>query len=235
MQKGVISLLYIRLQDKVEEPIPIYRVARQEKIPDGKLQIYYASLAAQEKRKQTLYERLTGFFMGKREKEDSMSVYRRQIQELTEQIKPQLCFFHPKVQMLLQEPEGIAPLPVWQALLRQMEITPDIYIELPESDSWEALELMKELLEPYFIRIRQITFLGEENRVYSEMEEYLYEEYGILAGYARQWNEESSFFHIWDDSPSAEVEMAGNREITSTLAVDYLDTRVKNGYNTRVN
>lgn len=95
-----------------------------------------------------------------------------------------------------------------------------------------------ELLEPYLPRMRQVIFIGDENPVYEILEDYLYEEFGIVLMKSDTVPAEMP----WLDMSEEETDLYDGkttsknvRRINRFETLKFLDTAVKNGYNTEVN
>ena len=104
---------------------------------------------------------------------------------------------------------------------------PHFSLELPEEYGFLMREKVLFLLQPYLKRINRITFITKrwsldagdaENEITEELADYFYEEYGILSGYAEK-PEAGSFY----------LKLSNDAEI-----LNFLDTAVKSGYNTKV-
>ncbi len=124
-----------------------------------------------------------------------------------------------------------------------------ICVSLPDEGGERELELAESLLCPYLPRIRQVVFRGKESGLSEGLEEYLYDEFGIVMvrDYGRvkdmpwldlQEDGPDSFKQNLHDEPhDAERRYGtkGNGHISLATALKFLDTAVKNGYNTDVN
>ncbi len=106
---------------------------------------------------------------------------------------------------------------LWEARKRVCFGT--ITISLPEECSFALTESVKSLLWPYLHRVNSITFRGKETRVTRELEDFFYEEYGIVTGYGS--GSRADTLHL---------NFSTQREM-----LKFLDTAVKSGYNTGVN
>ena len=106
---------------------------------------------------------------------------------------------------------------LWEA--RKREHFRSIILSLPEECSFALAESVKSLLWPYLSRMNSITFTGKEARTTRELEEFFYEEYGIVTGYGS--GEREDVLHL---------NFSMQREM-----LKFLDTAVKTGYNTGVN
>ena len=80
-------------------------------------------------------------------------------------------------------------------------------------------ESVKSLLWPYLSRMNSIIFVGKETRAAQDLEDFFYEEYGIVTEYGDSEKEDALYLNF-----SQQREM-----------LKFLDTAVKTGYNTGVN
>lgn len=92
-------------------------------------------------------------------------------------------------------------------------------ITLPEDCGFIVSESIISLLEPYLARVNTVTFSGKETEGTLVLEDYLYNEYGIVADYGKDGN-----------GDTVRLNFADGKEILKLL-----DTTVKSGYNTKVN
>ncbi|MDE6203901.1 MAG: hypothetical protein K2G19_10540 [Lachnospiraceae bacterium] len=110
-------------------------------------------------------------------------------------------------------------------------------ISLPKESRDRELEEMLELITPYLPRMKQVTFAGEEGESAGLLEDYLYEEFGIVMTRAGK---------VPDDRPWLDLQEGGPQEADQTVfskklkhisrreTLKFLDTTVKSGYNTKV-
>lgn len=92
-------------------------------------------------------------------------------------------------------------------------------ISLPKDCGLFGAESVITLLEPYLAGVNIITFMDEETQETELLEDYFYDEYGIVTDYDRAGSKNS-----------CRLEFGEEREIWK-----FLDTAVKSGYNTKVN
>lgn len=129
------------------------------------------------------------------------------------------------------------------------------------AELWEEKQRMKELLEPYFSRMNHVNLVTDEPQAYEDFIEYIYEEYGIPTACAhrleKRWGREGKTVILdgrrdykipWTEIPEGacyvdfwSVEEKRTylgkmrRDVRYMSVVKFLDTLVKNGYNTIVN
>ncbi|MCM1136841.1 MAG: hypothetical protein NC400_14865 [Clostridium sp.] len=105
---------------------------------------------------------------------------------------------------------------------------------LAEEGGEYGLEQLLELAGPYLPRVRQVMLIGEESPLSEQMEDYLYGEFGIIM--TRGQKAPADF--VWLDFAEKEGVEKGtdfsekSRKINRKNAWKFLDTTVKNGYNT---
>ncbi len=106
-------------------------------------------------------------------------------------------------------------------------------LSLPEEGGKSGVEQAVKLLTPYLPRMRQVMYAGGESAESKLLEEYLYKEYGILM----TGIEKIPSNMIWLDwrEEAATVFPSGQKYINPARMLNFLDTAVKNGYNTDVN
>lgn len=111
-------------------------------------------------------------------------------------------------------------------------------VTLPADGGEHDVQQIVELLGPYLPRMRQVIFIGDESMVYELLEDYLYGEFGIVMTKSRV----APSHMPWLDMGNEETELCdretapGNlRHINRLEILKFLDTAVKNGYNTEVN
>lgn len=116
-----------------------------------------------------------------------------------------------------------------------------ISIRLPQTGGEEA-DLAVWLLSPYLTRIRQIFLCGQWGEQMMDLEERLYREFGIMTQESQRPPEGILLLDL--RSGEALTEDGGEQKgsdsrnggcVNRTEALKFLDTTVKNGYNTGVN
>lgn len=141
-------------------------------------------------------------------------------------------------QILAPELGGIVtqtPLELLAVCLYRQRPFDKLCISLPGDAGEYILEQALELMTPYLPRMRQVILTGGESLMAERLETYLYEEFGIIlirdakAPRGLPWIDLRS----GEDFPGEET--GNSRRISSMEALKFLDTIVKNGYNTLVN
>lgn len=152
--------------------------------------------------------------------------------------------FDCREQLLGQELSGNAlqvPLELMAVYLYHQRPFDKICISLPDEGGEREIEQLKELLIPYLPRIRQVAFKGKESSLSNWLEEYLYDEFGIVMMGAHGELEDMLWLNLREDMAEnslqlrLEKEKAIKRCVSPVMALKFLDTAVKNGYNTDVN
>lgn len=109
---------------------------------------------------------------------------------------------------------------------------------LPKECGEMAVMRLITIAEPYLQRINYALFVGEKDAGAEMLEDYLYEEYGIIMTYGKYPVSNT----VWIDLGDAEnrklskyAKENGICHINRTEVLKFLDTAAKNGYNTKVN
>lgn len=132
---------------------------------------------------------------------------------------------------------------------------------LGEEDFREERQMLYRLLTPYLARVNHFTVITDKPEGYEEFTEYLYDEYGIPASNVRKadgqlgkagrtviidgrkeyeppWQiipQRASYVDLWSAEGKREQAEKKRKDVKYISAVKFLDTLVKNGYNTIVN
>lgn len=118
-----------------------------------------------------------------------------------------------------------------------------IYVSLEEEDGEYGLRQALDLLLPYLPRLRKMMYVGKENAVSLMLETWVYEEYGIIMTWAEKIAPDLPWLDLREEAAgqmnltAADLSAKENhsRHINRREALKFLDTAVKNGYNTKVN
>ncbi len=234
MKENVKSLLYFGLQDKICAKrrrwdiysLPIYRCARRGITPNGRLQYYYAPVPEFYVGPDG-YKGLASYSLPENQNryrgrhEWRAEKLREYLQEAIERLKPDDYYLHPTVRRILGgDNDELPPLPLLEAMLYEKKGFPSLDIILPKDSRTGVTDTLISLLTPYLSRINTITVAGGEEGVYQELEEYFNEEYGIVVNRTKRAGKTNFVLNLW----------SGAEETRK-----FLDTMVKNGYNTKVN
>lgn len=132
------------------------------------------------------------------------------------------------------------PYELYGALLfqaRKNKSLENITLSLPAEHSSLMTDEALALIEPYLAGTKRVVFTGEETTESMWMEDYLYNEYGIIMDYGKRPAEHS----VWIALEEAEEALlqstsdSGIYFINCEIIWKFLDTIVKSGYNTKVN
>lgn len=130
------------------------------------------------------------------------------------------------------------PQELYAVFLRQQQIVNKITLSLGEEAGCFQAEQAIELLKPYLSRLNQVVFLGKEGAASEWLEDYLYEEYGILTSYAKKPEKSGGWLDLSDQTDSLLEKYASEHGIWHIYRggiLKFLDTTAKNRYNTGVN
>ncbi len=232
MKENVKNLLYFGLQEETCAKrwrwdfysIPIYRCARKGMTPSCRLQYYYAPVpefyVGPEGYKGTdRQQKMSDCRRGRHDwRAEKLRAY---LQEAIERLKPDDYYLHPTVRRILGgDYEELPPLPLLEAMLYEKKGFHSLDIVLPNDSQTGVTDTLISLLAPYLSRINEIAVTGGEEGVFKELEEYFNDEYGIVVNRVKRAGKNGFVLNLW----SAEEETR-----------KFLDTIVKNGYNTKVN
>lgn len=113
-----------------------------------------------------------------------------------------------------------------------------ISLSLPEDGGQLLTDNVLEILEPYLPRINEVIYVGEESEQSIRIEDYLLEEYGIVVSYSAKPRKNTMWIDLQekkDEKIERYVSENGVYHLNSIEVRKFLDTTVKNGYNTKVN
>lgn len=117
----------------------------------------------------------------------------------------------------LGEYEEAVPIELWAAWLYQKRPFESICVSIEQESGEEELRQLTELISPYLPRMKKVAFKGPRSQQSEVLEDYLYEEFGIVMTYVEKTPADMMYINL------NRLEM-----------VKFLDTVVKNGYNTDV-
>lgn len=131
---------------------------------------------------------------------------------------------------------GRIPIELTAALLYRQRPFDKICITLAAEGGEYGLRQVIELISPYLPRTRQVFFKGEESPVYEMLEDYLYEQFGIIMTKTDVPPKDIPWLDMEEeDFLNGKAFFDGQRHINRLETLKFLDTAVKNGYNTKVN
>ncbi len=121
---------------------------------------------------------------------------------------------------------------------RQEEAFRCVNLSIPEECGEERLEETVRLLMPYLPRINSVVMVGGETESAWRIEDYLYDEYGIVTSYAKRPQQNAPWLDLSGGEAGCFGPVAFGSEIchiNDAEVLNFLDTSVKSGYNTKVN
>lgn len=139
---------------------------------------------------------------------------------------------------LIGKREEELPAELFAVFLKKLAVREKINLSLGEESGLLTVEEVILLLKPYLSRINYAVFIGEENEAARELEDFLYEEYGIIMSYSKRPVKNAVWLDFGDKNlPLLEKYAAENniQHVNRAGILKFLDTSAKNGYNTKVN
>ena len=135
------------------------------------------------------------------------------------------------------------PRELLAACLYQCRPFDRLCVSLEEEDGEYGLRRALDLLRPYLPRMRQVTYVGGETPVSLLLETWMYEEFGIIMTRAQKATADLPWLDLREEKGQEDHGEALNRSanknsfrhINCREVLKFLDTAVKNGYNTKVN
>lgn len=130
------------------------------------------------------------------------------------------------------------PAELFAVFLKKLAVREKINLSLGEESGLLTVEEVILLLKPYLSKINYAVFIGEENEAARELEDFLYEEYGMIMSYSKRPVKNAVWLDFGDKNlPLLEKYAAENniQHINRAGILKFLDTSAKNGYNTKVN
>lgn len=193
----------------------------------GRLQIYYVLLPEYSGR---------GFFTGKPKKWKAETA-----QRLLEEAEERAAIgFDCREQVISAQlagnPSQIPP-ELLAVCLYQYRPFDRLCISLPKESREQELEEALELITPYLPRMKQVTFAGEEGESAGLLEDYLYEEFGIVMTRTGKVPGGMPWLDLEEDREQETCQAAALKKIklvSRPETLKFLDTAVKSGYNTKV-
>ena len=216
-----------------KQPIAIYRNVRHLTLENGSICLYHSLLPS--------------FFVEEIKKKRWRKKWMVRIKEAEEYAKEKMnihfsweTVFSEELCLLMGKDSEI-PLFLFAVGLKRLKDRQPfahISISLPGECGYATAENMVELLQPYLSKINYVVFVGEESESAAWVEDYLYGEYGIVMSYGK-WPQRNT---VWLDlgeerAPVLEKFAADNGicHLDRREMLKFLDTVVKNEYNTKIN
>lgn len=217
----------------VKEGLPIKKLSREfpyllgeKRAGAGRLLIYYALLPEYRRK---------NFFSGQPKGWKPETAQ----QLLEDAVRKAIVTFDCREQLCapeLHKQPGQIPIELTAALLYRQRPFDKICITLAAEGGEYGLSQVIELINPYLPRTRQVFFKGEDSPVCEMLEDYLYDQFGIIMTRTDVPPSDIPWLDMEEtDLPAGKAPLDGQRHINSLETLKFLDTAVKNGYNTKVN
>ena len=216
--------------------LPVYKLPGKLSYEGGEIQIYYSLLP------ESILDRETG--KKKKSSENKYLQVRNHFADLAaSESGAELVL---SADLTKEAGQGsLLPMELYGVCLKQIMAKEQrsgsrkgLTVSLPKDAGPMTGENLLLLLEPYLARINSMAWLEEESGLRRELEAYLYEEYGILSYDVRKPEENTLWLDISGRRELRMIRYAGEKGIyclNETEVLKFLDTIVKNGYNTEVN
>lgn len=111
-------------------------------------------------------------------------------------------------------------------------------ISLPDEYGFLMTEDVIALIEPYLAGTESLVFTGRETEGAWKMEDYLFDEYGIVMRYENYPADNSIWIDLRGEEDKSYLNPSSKSEVypvNQGRILKFLDTTVKSGYNTKVN
>lgn len=223
MEENIRSLLYFAIQEEIGAKsrrfekctATLYRCARKGKTQTGWLQYFYVPVPE--------YYIVGRDWLGRgyRQEWPPEKLY-NYVREASDRVRPDEYYLHPGVRRRLGD-EGAAelpPMPLLEVMTGVGKKYKNLAICLPDEGGVGIPDALRHLLRPYLPRVNLISLVGGSDLLREELEDYFYEEYGIVVNRTSKPPQDAFALDFW----------SGEKE-----TLKFLDTIVKNGYNTKVN
>ena len=194
----------------------------------GKLQIYYALLP--EYSGKTLWKGRPKKWKRQNAEQLAEQAMERAFQEL--ECREQIVF--PETDCDFRQ----IPVELLAACLYRYRPFNRICISFPEDEMRGCAEQVIRLITPYLPRMRQVMLVGDAKEEDEILENYLYEEFGIVMMRGRRAPSHMLWLNLGGeryDGILSSMESCALQCVYPGGALKFLDTVVKNGYNTKVN
>lgn len=157
------------------------------------------------------------------------------LSELIDGIAPDDVILHQQIRSALGMSTASRDLPpeyVLQAMLGRRRRFDSISVCLPPEGGTEVYDVIVTLLAPYLPRTNMLYLIGEEDWLFEELEDYFYFEYGIVVQSGKRPVKGSLCIDLWSEKFASVLADWDSGAITHGETLKFLDTMVKNGYNT---
>ena len=243
MEKDIKNLYYIGIDSRDtlrrhrarerKRPLGIYRHDRSLPFESGSISLYHSLLPA--------------FFEEEIQNKRWRKKWMMRLLEAREYVEEKLNVHFPEETVFSEKLCNIMgeeielPLVLFSAGLKRLKARQSfahVSISLPEECGAVAAENVVELLHPYLSKINYVVFVGEESESAAWVEDYLYGEYGIVMSYDKRPEKNTVWLDLGEKKSAAMEEFAsgnGIRHLCRGEMLKFLDTMVKNEYNTKIN
>lgn len=239
------NIYYVGIEERTPEKgeLSVYRQVRPLLFEGGLLQIYFSSLPVQ------AVEPIEGNFFQKKKKLRMRQQQWRRLEEtiafvqgLPEWNGTDDVIFSERLQRENGRSQDL-PLELYAVCLKKIKADQKldlstVSLSLPNDCGGMAVEGVMSLLLPYLSRVNAVVYVGEESEATGRLEAFLYEEYGILLSYEKKPYQDTVWIDLSEKEGNSLNRYAIENKIyhlNSAEAWKFLDTTVKNGYNTKVN
>ena len=130
---------------------------------------------------------------------------------------------------------GRMPFELLAVCLYRLRPFDKLCISLPEDAGECDFEQVLDLMTPYLPRMRQVMLAGRERPVTERLENWLYEEFGIILIKKEKPPAKTPWLDLCAENEKQEragSSLENSGRVSCRDALNFLDTAVKNGYNT---
>jgi len=259
MENRTINLFYITIEEEKCEPpgfakrepllkkwvkrrqdrkqgktgLPVYEVLRQFPYPGGGIRLCYCILPRTFLKEAENAKKMAKWFLCMDEAIKNAEENLQDERFTYFLANSQVINFFPFAENI---PPELFEMCLWDAK-RQIKDA-KVSISLSEDCSSLVAEQMIGLLNPYLPRLNEVAFVGEENSASKFLEDYLYEEYGMVMNYQKYPLKDTVWVDLTEKVSPVVSKYAKENEIyhiNEARVRKFLDTAVKNGYNNKVN
>ncbi len=246
MKKNIISILYIGLASGqfYEAGIAIQKLPERLPFPKGELQVYAALLP--EYCGKTFFRHKPKSWKSEAALRVILEAHERLANEIEEPesktiktiktIKTKMVL-SPQVQQIVEQFSQV-PTELLAARLYASRPFLKICVSMSFVAEETCLEQAIALLKPYLAGLQQVIWVGKPSWLSDKLEEYLYQEYGMLMVMANRPPKNVLWLDMREDEEiqsDLRRTFYNNKHIHVVETLKFLDTTAKNGYNTGVN
>lgn len=247
MEKRVKSIYYVGIEEEKRMPekgkLSVYRQVRTLPFEGGLLQIYFSFLPIQ------AVTPIEGHFFKRKRNLRMRQLQWSQLEEAITFVQglPKWdgeddVIFSERLQRELNRSQDL-PLELYAVCLKKVKTDKKsdlstVSLSFPDDCGEITVEGVRRLLLPYLPRMNVVIYVGEESEATRQLEVFLYEEYGILLSYEKKPHQDAVWIDLREKAGESLNRYAIENKIyhlNSAEVWKFLDTTVKNGYNTKVN